>query len=489
MIDIPFEIGAEKLHEKCAVTAAVMNDGEQVSALLNFMMLYALQHRGVEASGIASQTPSGNLKIHREPAFVKDAFDEETLESLRSDVAIGHNRYSTNGSKFAHMQPVDDRNIGYAMATNGNLPVTDYLETFLKKNNVRTDEMNDSELKAHAIAQHIRNGHDLPDAIELAHPLFRGAYSSVAMHDGMVVAFRDPKGIRPLELGTIDGGYVVASETCALDMLGATAIRSVKPGEMVTITSQGIETKQFAEGSEKLDIFEFVYFARPDSYLYGENVAMVRRRLGEQLAEEHPHLAENPNAVIIPVPETAVPIAEGLAERLDLPVINSAIVKNRYVGRTFMLQTQALRQRFLDIKHSLIPEFIKGKDVYLPDDSIVRLNTARAIVQKTLAAGAKSVTFLSASPPIRFPDYYGIDTPSQKELAAANMTVEQMRQEIYAEYLGFLSLSRMIAATNQPPERFNLSAFNGVYPIGIGNHKSEICQPEDMSYVDLDLAS
>lgn len=479
----------EELHEKCAVGGVVLNDGEPIAPDLMYIILYELQHRGVEASGIASLVADYQLRAHREPGQVRNVYDDNSLEELRADIAIGHNRYSTSGSKYKHLQPVIDERIDFAMATNGNLPLTNHLETFLNKNNIRTSELNDSEMKALAIAQHIRYGHDLPDAVELSHTLFRGSYSSVAMHDGMIVAFRDPKGIRPLELGRFDGGYAVASETCALRGIRATHERSIRPGEMVIIAKDGLESRQLAEGKEKLDIFEFVYFAKPDSYLYGENVAMVRKRFGEELAEEHPEFAENPNNLVVPVPETSIPVAEGFAKKLGIELSNSAVVKNRYVGRTFMKQSQQLRQMFLDIKHSLIPEFIKGRDVIFIDDSIVRLNTAPVLVKQARECGARSVSLLIGSPPVRFPDFYGIDTPSQKELAAANMTVEQMRKEINTKYLGFLSLSRMINATRQPADKFNLSAFNGKYPIGIGHHKNEIFTPADMSYVDLDVAT
>jgi len=478
------EIDYDVLHEKCAVGAIVMDNDEQLAADLMYYVLYALQHRGVEASGISTLSTDGALLSQRQPGMVRDVYDDKTIRNIASNMAIGHNRYSTNGSKSKHLQPVQDEPIAFAMATNGNLPVTSHLETFLNKNNIRTADLNDSEMKALAIAQHIRAGKALPDAIELSSHLFTGSYSSVAMHDDMVVAFRDPMGIRPLEIGHFDGGYVIASETCALDLIDAEHERSVKPGEMVIITKDGLESRQITDGQEKLDIFEFVYFARPDSYLYGENVGYVRYRLGEQLAQEHPQFADNPNTLVVPVPETSVPIAEGFAKALDLDWTASSVVKNRYVGRTFMMQSQKLRQRHLRLKHSIIPEFVKGRDAIFVDDSIVRLNTAPLLAEQAFAAGAKSVAMLIGSPPVRYPDFYGIDTPMQSELAAANMTVEQMRDEINVKYLGFLSLSRMVEATSQPRHKFNLSAFTGEYPIDIGHHRNDLFTPDEMSYID-----
>lgn len=470
-----------ELREKCAVGAVVGDDAAQDT----YHILFALQHRGVEASGISTLSPEGELVYHREPGMVRDVYGEEAMRKLIGEYAIGHNRYSTNGSKYSHLQPVVDPRIAFSMATNGNLPVTGRLERFLSKNHIRTNNLNDSEMKALAIAQWIRTGHDLPDAVESAIPLFTGSYSSVAMHDNMVVAFRDPKGIRPLELGRTESGYAVSSETCGLDLIDAVRERSVNPGEMIIITQDGIESHQLADGEEKLDIFEFVYFARPDSYLYGERVAVVRQRIGEQLAQVHgQNITNSSNTLVVPVPETSIPMAEGFAKKLGIEYTTSAIIKNRYVGRTFMLQTQQMRRQHLRLKHSLISEFVEGKDIVLIDDSIVRLNTAPQLVELAFAAGAKSVKLLIGSPPIRYPDFYGIDTPKQSELAAANMTIEEMQKAINADYLGFLSLSKLIRATNQPREKFNLSPFTGEYPINIGDHSLNNITPDDMSYID-----
>ncbi|MFO0971482.1 MAG: hypothetical protein U0520_04020 [Candidatus Saccharimonadales bacterium] len=218
--------------------------------------------------------------------------------------------------------------------------------------------------------------------------------------------------------------------------------------------------------------------------LYGERVGLVRYRAGEALAEQHGDTITDPNTLVVPIPETSLPIAEGFAKRLGLECMAGAITKNRYVGRTFMLQNQQLRQQNLKLKHNFIPEFVRGRPVALVDDSIVRLNTARQLIEKARAAGATSVRLFLGSPPVRFPDFYGIDTPRQSELAAANMTVEEMREDIEAEYIGFLALSGLISATRQPRERFNLSAFTGEYPIGIGHHKNSIRAPIEMSYID-----
>ncbi|MFO0971484.1 MAG: hypothetical protein U0520_04030 [Candidatus Saccharimonadales bacterium] len=254
-----------ELKEKCAVGAVAANNDEVCAAGQLYHILFALQHRGVEASGITTMSDNGELHEHRQPGMVRDVYDDEIIQRLTGNLAIGHNRYSTNGSKYAHLQPVVAPDIEFSLATNGNLPLTDKLQTFLQRNGLRIREQNDSEMQALAVAQHIRGNHDLADAVELTAPLLRGSYSSVALHDNTIVAFRDPKGIRPLELGRTADGYVVASETYGLDVVEAAHERSINPGELVIITKDGIESRQFAEGEEKLDIFEFVYFARPDS--------------------------------------------------------------------------------------------------------------------------------------------------------------------------------------------------------------------------------
>jgi amidophosphoribosyltransferase len=308
------------------------------------------------------------------------------------------------------------------------------------------------------------------------------------MHDDMIVAFRDAKGIRPLAFGSFadNYGYAIASETCGLDIIGAEYEREIRPGEMLIITAGNyIESVQLAEPEYKLDIFEMVYFARHDSILYGERVNEIRRRLGEALALEHPELMNRlSDPLVVPIPDTSVPAAEGYAESLGVPH-RSAIIKNRYIGRTFLSPSHHQRNSQLKRKHSVIPEALAGRDVILIDDSIVRGNTMPRLVQQVRALGARSVSVLIASPPVRFPDFYGIDTPEQSELMAFSLTPEQMRREIDADYLGFLSLSGLISATNQPYDKFNLSCFNGEYSIDIGENWHKIDQPVSMEYIDV----
>jgi amidophosphoribosyltransferase len=482
----------DTLHEKCAVAGVVLNDDKELPAAVVYESLYALQHRGVEASGIASSDLGDTIHAHRGSGLVVDVYDEGAIEGLSGSVAVGHNRYSTSGAKFgAHLSPFVDTSVGLALSVNGNLPDTTRLSEFLSRRGFRDMYANDVELAGYAIAEHIRNGKELPDAVEAAYPLMTGAYSCVAMRDDVLVAFRDPNGIRPLALGEANFGRMVASETCGLDIVDANYTREVNPGELVVITQDGIESRQIVEGKSKLDMFELVYFARHDSRLYGMSVNEIRRSFGEQLAREHPPaLEDGSNIVVVPVPDTSIPAAEGYADALGLRH-SQAIIKNRYIGRTFMQPdygNRGDRRTALRRKHNIIPDSVNGKDVYLIDDSIVRLSTMPRIVALAYESGARTVNVLIASPPIRFPDYYGIDTPEQTELAAANLTIAQIKDRLGngkpCTYLGYLSLNGMVAATGMTEDKFNLSCFTGDYPIDIGYRRREIYPPVSMEGVE-----
>lgn len=471
--------------EKCAVVGVSMHNNDSDAARITYQGLFALQHRGVEGSGIVAKGDGDTLNVKRGAGMVRDVYTDSDLNALQGCTAIGHNRYSTNGGRHAHLQPVISDTISFAFAHNGNIPDTSALEAYLKERRYVTSQYNDSELFGNAIASKLHGGRDLVDAIREAEKLAVGAYSCVAMHEGVLVGFRDPNGIRPLELGRFKGGIIFASETCALDTVGAEHIRSVKPGELVAVRNgKIIVTKQLEAPKPTLDVFEIIYFARHDSYLYGRRINEVRRSLGEQLAKLHPPIQRNhKNVVVTAVPDTSVPAAEGYAAALGLSY-ETVIIKNRYVGRTFMQPTQDSRRSSLRLKHTMISERIKGKDVTIIDDSIVRGNTLPRLVQLAKELGANTVTALIASPPIRFPDFYGVDTPQQSELMAANMTVEEMRAAVGADYLGFLSVSAMVEATGVPRDQLNLASFTGEYPIDIGKHLREIKQPVSNEYMD-----
>ncbi len=474
---------SEKLHEKCAVVGVSTKKSSTEAAHTTYRALFALQHRGVEGSGIVT-TDGGTLLTVRKPGMVRDAFHESDINSLKGSIAVGHNRYSTNGNRHAHLQPVLNESIGFALAHNGNIPDTAELEAYLEKRGYITDQYNDSELFGNAIASKLHGGRTFFDAITEISAITNGAYACVATHGGDLVGFRDPHGIRPLEIGEFEGGIILASETCALDTIGATHIRSVKPGEIVTVREGKIvESQQFAEGTEHFDAFELVYFARHDSMQLGQRVDVVRRRFGAELAKLHVPQAKKDNVIVTAVPDTSVPAAESYAAELGLQY-RTAIIKNRYIGRTFMQPTQASRQDSLRLKHTMIPELIAGKDIVMIDDSIVRGNTLPRLVALARELGAKSVTILIASPPIRYPDFYGVDTPSQDELMAANLSVEDIRQKIGADYLGFLSVSSLVTAIGVPKEQLNLAAFTGEYPVSIGEKQASIRQPISLEYVD-----
>lgn len=467
-----------ELREKCAVVG-ISGSPETDAALMACYGLEALQHRGEDSSGIASMDYGGKFHAYVNKGLAKDVFSEATLAPLAGQIAIGHNRYKTVGSVYEHLQPVTDAPIAFALGHNGTLPITSELEKFVEQAGGKAGAMNDSEMIAFAVAQQIRGGKELPDAVEAVYPLLTGAFSCVVLRGNTLVAFRDPWGIRPLSIGETEDGFIIASETCAIETVDAKVARDVQPGEIVIIEDGKLESRQVAEPNLKLDIFEDVYFARPDSQLHGQSVGLTRYQMGVELAKEHPLPADvgSGEVVVVGVPESAIPVAEGYADALGVRHRN-AIIKNRYRGnRSFIQNDQSERLSVLRKKFNALPEAVAGRHVILVEDSIVRGNTAPRFVPQLMAAGAESVSMVVGSPPIRFPDFYGVDTPEQKELIAANLTIEEMRQSFGFKYLGFLSLAGLIRATGQPGNTFNLSAFIGEYPIDIGEHKHKIFTP------------
>lgn len=460
----------EKPREKCAVFGVFGATTEVEAARLTFYGLCALQHRGQESSGIAA-TDGRTIHLHAGLGLVTTVYREEDLKKLRGHIAIGHNRYSTSGgADGCFNQPFLDDQHDFALAHNGNLPDVSALEQFLKTRHVATRKLNDSGMMSAAIGCYLGDGLSLPDAIAACYPLFTGVFSAVAMSLGTLVAFRDPHGIRPLSLGRLeDGSYVVASETCALDTIGARHEREIAPGEMVIITTDGIESRQVVPGEQKLDIFEFVYFARPDSNMLGKSVNEVRINFGRRMAEEFQVEAD----VVIPVPDSAIPAALGYAEVSGIP-FEMNLIKNRYIHRTFIRPTAELREHDLKMKLNPLVDAIQGRRVVLVDDSIVRGTTMRKTVQMLRDAGATEVHLLISSPPVLYPDYYGINTPTQAELIASTKTVPEIREYVGADSLYFLSYDGMVAATELPECVFSASCFTGIYPTPIGVREKEI---------------
>jgi amidophosphoribosyltransferase len=470
---MPLATHDDQLKEKCAVFGIIGPKASKQTGLeaarLTFYGLWALQHRGQESSGIAS-TDGKDMYRHAANGLVATVYREEDLEQLPGHIAIGHNRYSTSGgADDCYNQPFLDHERGFAFAHNGNLPDTTALEDFLTEKDITLEKKNDSGMMSAAIGWYIDQGHDLVAAIKQAYPLFTGVFSSVAMSKDTLVAFRDRCGVRPLSIGTIGDGYAIASETCAFDTIGAQYIRDVKPGELVAINKDGLISEQIVDGDQKLDIFEMVYFARPDSLLLGKRVDIARQDFGRAMAKEFPIEAD----VIVPVPDSGIPAALGYSQASGI-TFEMALIKNRYIHRTFIRPTAQLRERDLKMKLNPVIELLKDKRVVLVDDSIVRGTTMRHLVQMVFEAGAKEVHLLISCPPVRYPDFYGINTPKQSELLAAYMTEPEMTDYVGATSLHFLSFEGMIGATGLPAGDFTTSCFTGDYPVSIGKRAKEI---------------
>src|SRR3989344_8285166 len=374
------------LHEKCGIFG-IYGKGSDVSRL-SFYGLFALQHRGQESSGIATGDGK-HIQCYKNTGLVTHVYSESDIHRLSGHLAIGHNRYSTSkATGLAHAQPIimDDM---VALAHNGNLPSTIALEGFLQSKDIPTADLNDSELMAHAISYFLKNGCTLKEAITTAYPLFTGAFALTVMTKDTLAAVRDSYGMRPLSMGKLNGGFVFASETCAFATIGADFIRELEPGEMVLVSEDSVESVQIQHGTQKLDIFEFVYFARPDSDLMGKSVYDVRRNFGFQLAKETNISAD----IVVPVPETAFPVALGYSQATGMPM-EMALTKNRYIHRTFIEPDPHSRDLGVKLKLTPLPHVLRGKRVVLIDDSIVRGTTSGQIVRSLLDAGAIEFHFL-----------------------------------------------------------------------------------------------
>lgn len=434
--------------------------------------LWALQHRGQESSGIAS-SDGNKIYLHKGMGLVSHVFEEADLKKLKGHLSIGQNRYSTSGqSTVFHAQPILEKikpGQFIALAHNGNLPSVEKLKAFLADKKIKLAGVNDSEMITKAIAYYIKEGLSLKDAIKKAYPLFTGVFCLLVMDEKQIIAVRDSYGIRPLCLGMLNGAHIVASETCALDIIGAKFVREIKPGEMVVISAKGLESIQIEKGHQKLDAFEYVYFARPDSYLLGKSVDQVRQNLGVELANEVSIKAD----VVIPVPDSAIPAAIGFSRKSKIP-FEQGLIKNRYIHRTFIMPEQHTRNIGVRLKLNPMPHLINGKRVILIDDSIVRGTTSKQIIKMVRDAGARQIHLLISSPPVKFPDFYGINTPDQKELIAAVKNLKQIKEELGVDSLHYLSYAGLIRAIGLSDELLCTSCFTGEYPVDIGERKKEI---------------
>ncbi len=436
--------------------------GETVSSLIYFG-LFALQHRGQESAGIAT-SDGQTVTVYKDLGLVAQVFTESDLAVLDGHIGIGHTRYSTTGSTlWENAQPVHRQigNTSVALGHNGNLTNTHELAARFGKRSSTSD----SDLMLEAIAREVDD--DRSDARGLEHalmkvlPTLEGAFTIVAMDQGRLIGARDRNGFRPLSIGRLrGGGWVIASETAALDLVGAELVRDVEPGEMVVIDAGGLRSfHPFATTDPSLCLFEFIYFARPDSRVIGHSVFAARQEMGRTLAAEHPANAD----VIVPVPESGIPAAQGYAEASGIHYADG-LVKNRYVGRTFIQPSQMIRDRGIRLKLNPIPATFQGQRVVLVDDSIVRGSTTRQLIQMVKDAGAKEIHLRVSSPPYRWPCFYGMDTSDQSLLLAARMSVDEIRSYLGVDSIGYLSLEGVIAATGAKADGFCTACVSGIYP-------------------------
>jgi amidophosphoribosyltransferase len=471
----PQDLGPQ---DACGVFG-VWAPGEEV-AKLTYFGLYALQHRGQESAGIAVSN-GHQILVYKDMGLVSQAFDEATLASLKGHIAIGHCRYSTTGSSvWANAQPTfrSTATGSVALAHNGNLTNTGELAASLDgqdeldlgldlisangnvSRNAQHTASSDTDILTSMLAGYPEL--TIEQAAAKILPKVRGAFSLVFMDEGTLYGARDPQGIRPLVLGRLERGWVIASETAALDIVGASFAREVEPGEIVAIDSDGLRSTRFAEADPKGCLFEFVYLARPDTQISGRRIYSTRVEIGRVLAREHPVEAD----LVIPTPESGTPAAIGYAEESGIPY-GSGLVKNAYVGRTFIQPSQTIRQLGIRLKLNPLREVIEGKRLVVVDDTIVRGNTQRAVIRMLREAGAAEIHVRISAPPVKWPCFYGIDFPSRAELIANGMTDEQICRSLGADSLGYVSLEGLIEATTVPKGKLCRACFDGVYPVAL----------------------
>ena len=453
-------MGAESPKEECGLFG-VWAPGEDV-ARLTYFGLFAQQHRGQESAGIAV-SDGHNILVFKDLGLVSQVFSEATLTTLHGDLGIGHTRYSTTGSNnWDNAQPVfkTDGAHTVALGHNGNLVNAAELAAAVGKGGGAST---DSDLVTTMIVNEMTIAGGLEEAAMRVLPTLRGAFCFVMMDERSVYAARGPLGIRPLSIGRLPNGFVVASETCALDIVGATFVRDVEPGELIRFDDRGLHSVRYTEPQRKaLCVFEFVYLARPDSRLAGVTVHEARREMGRIMARETPVDAD----LVIAVPTTGHSAAQGYSEVTGIPY-GDGLYKNQYVGRTFIQPSQTLRDRGVKLKLNPLPDSIRGKRLVVVDDSIVRGTTTKQIVSALREAGATEVHIRITCPPVKWPCFYGIDMPTRQELIGADLTVEEIRAYVGADSLGYLSQEGMIEATGRPADSFCAACFDGEYPIPV----------------------
>ena len=458
----------DKLKEECGVMG-VYSKRQNVSHMI-YYGLYALQHRGQESAGIAVSKDS-EIDCYKDMGLVSQVFsDKNKLERLEGNIGVGHVRYSTTGESLAvNAQPliVKCKNGEMALVHNGNIVNAGSIRKILESEGVSFQTTNDSEVMANMIARYYKD--DIEKAIKGVMEIIKGSYALIIMTEDKLIGVRDNQGIRPLCLGKTDDGYVLSSESCGLDAIGAELVRDIEPGEIVIIDKNGIRSIFNDKWNrKKLCIFEIIYFARPDSIIDGINVYSARKEAGKILSREYPVDAD----VVISVPDSGTPAAIGYAEESGIPY-SIGLIKNRYIGRTFISPDQKAREKGVEIKLNVIKENIEGKRVVLVDDSIVRGTTSKRIVNMLKKAGAKEVHLRVSSPSVSYPCYFGIDTPYRKYLIGANKTSDEICEMINADSLGFLSQEGLIKSTGKS-DQFCSACFNGDYPMEIPREGLEL---------------
>jgi len=450
----------DKFHDECGVVGVY---GHPDAANLVYLGLYALQHRGQESAGIAA---SSNGKMHLEVGMglVADVFSDVRLKKLPGNIAVGHNRYSTTGvSRVKNAQPclIEYSGGTMAMGHNGNLVNASEIRKELGVAGAIFQSTNDSEVIVHLMAQSRRNS--FVDRAVAALSQVKGAYSIVLMSENELVAARDPQGFRPLCLGKLDGAYIVASESCVMDLVEAEFIREIEPGELILINQFGVKSfHPFQKASTKQCVFEHIYFSRPDSYLFGHSVYSTRKLMGKALARERPVEAD----VVVPVPDSGVISAMGYSEEAKIP-FQMGLIRNHYVGRTFIEPQSQIRNFGVKVKLNAVKPVIEGKRVIIIDDSIVRGTTSKKIVRMLREVGAREVHVRISSPPTTHSCFYGIDTPTKGELIASNMDIDQTCKYLGADSLHYISLEKMLEIFGEQKDDFCAACFDGRYPVDV----------------------
>jgi amidophosphoribosyltransferase len=459
----------DKFKDECGVFGIF---GHTEAANMTYLGLYALQHRGQESAGIAA-SDGDRVRISREMGYVADIFDGDTLSTLGGPLAIGHVRYSTAGeSKLLNAQPIliDCAHGQIALCHNGNIVNARELRDELVQQGSIFQSNSDTEVILHLYAR--SKGRSVEEAIIDSVSQVQGAFSLVMLTKDRLIAVRDPHGFRPLALGRLDGAYVICSETCAMDLIGATYEREIEPGEVLIVSADGVRSlKPFPPAPLAHCIFEHVYFARPDSYVFGRSVNEIRTDLGRVLAREHPIAAD----VIVPVPDSGVCAAMGFAEASGVP-LRMGLIRNHYVGRTFIQPQASIRHFGVKVKLNPVRSILDGRRVVLVDDSIVRGTTSRKIVRMVRAAGAKEVHVRISCPPTISPCFYGVDTPQKSELIAATHTLEEIREFLEADSVGYLSLEGMLSTVGSERASYCTSCYTGQYPVQIPSDQASYLQ-------------